>query len=132
MKTKFNRFALFPIHCTDCHRYIWLEKYRRAEVYKPLVPNINNFVPRNICNECIDNYDVMDIKHQKQKCEETSKWQLKKYEETIELLNIMKNSTTEAPDKRHTLILNCSKESVKFVIDEATKIIKEAERKEEK
>ena len=30
MLTKFNRFAIFPRMCSSCHRYIFLEKYRRA------------------------------------------------------------------------------------------------------
>ena len=32
MKTKYNRFAFIPFHCTECHRIIWLEPYRKADV----------------------------------------------------------------------------------------------------
>ncbi|MDO5587254.1 MAG: hypothetical protein Q4G53_09230 [Clostridia bacterium] len=31
MKIKHNRFAVFPVMCHDCHRYIWMEPYRRAD-----------------------------------------------------------------------------------------------------
>lgn len=53
MKLRFNRFALFPVMCTRCHRYIWLEKYRRAEVWHGL---IGRYCKENICDDCIDKY----------------------------------------------------------------------------
>ena len=58
MKTKFNRFAIIPFHCSDCHRYVWLEKYRKAEVATNLPPNNPQFVKEKICNECISKYNV--------------------------------------------------------------------------
>ena len=30
---RFNRFAIFPVMCNCCKRYIWLAPYRRADVY---------------------------------------------------------------------------------------------------
>ena len=59
MKTIYNRFALMPFHCTDCHRYIWLEKYRKAEVYRPISPSVPSFIKRKICKECLEKYDVI-------------------------------------------------------------------------
>mgnify|MGYP007102637264 CR=1 FL=1 len=32
-----NRFAFIPHLCLECKRYIWLEGYRRAEVWKESV-----------------------------------------------------------------------------------------------
>ena len=62
MKTKFNRFAIIPFHCTSCHRYIWLEPYRRAEVYRPVAPCVPSFYKENWCKECTEKhlkeYDV--------------------------------------------------------------------------
>lgn len=31
-----NRFAFIPHLCLECKRYIWLEGYRRAEVWKKI------------------------------------------------------------------------------------------------
>ena len=42
MKIRYNRFAVFPVMCHDCHRYIWLDRY----------------VKKTICNECLKKYDV--------------------------------------------------------------------------
>lgn len=28
-----NRFALFPRMCSECKRYIWMEPYRRSDVW---------------------------------------------------------------------------------------------------
>ena len=43
MKTKYNRFAFIPFHCTECHRIIWLEPYRKSRcVDKPAT-----MLPRN-------------------------------------------------------------------------------------
>ena len=58
MKIKFNRFAILPFHCTDCHRYIWLEPYRKGEIYRPLSPCIPSFYKAKICNECITKYNI--------------------------------------------------------------------------
>lgn len=56
--TKFNRFAIFPKMCNSCHRYIFLEKYRRADVFHHFadVPNGHPFWKENICRECIKKY----------------------------------------------------------------------------
>ena len=43
MKLSCNRFALVPHLCLECKRYIWLEGYRRAEVWK----NFTNIVEGN-------------------------------------------------------------------------------------
>ena len=56
MKTKFNRFALIPFHCTDCHRYVWLEKYRKADVETNIPDHV--FVKKKICDECLKKYNV--------------------------------------------------------------------------
>lgn len=60
MKSKYNRFALIPFHCTDCHRYIWLEKYRKAEVITDLPPNYPAFIKKKICNDCLKKYTVKE------------------------------------------------------------------------
>lgn len=53
MKTKFNMFAIIPHMCNSCKRFIWLEPYRKAEVFHLL-----GSTKDNICNECIIKYDV--------------------------------------------------------------------------
>lgn len=53
MKTVFNRFAILPKHCPDCHRYIWLEKYRRADVLRK---DGQGYIRQNICSDCIKKY----------------------------------------------------------------------------
>ena len=60
MKTRFNRFAIFPFHCTDCHRYIWLEPYRRAEVMTDLPPNYPAYIKKSICSDCLKKYGVKE------------------------------------------------------------------------
>jgi hypothetical protein len=61
MKTVYNRFALIPFHCTDCHRYIWLEKYRKASVYKSVSLSVPSFTTRKICNECLKKYNITEV-----------------------------------------------------------------------
>jgi len=56
MKIIFNRFAIIPFHCTDCHRYVWLEKYRKAEVSTDFI--YPPYVKVKICNECIKHYNI--------------------------------------------------------------------------
>lgn len=58
MKTVYNRFAIFPFHCTDCHRYIWMEKYRKLEVYKPTAPCVPPYIKKKVCSECLKKYDI--------------------------------------------------------------------------
>ena len=62
MKTKFNRFALIPFHCTECHRIVWLEPYRRAEVFRLIAPCVPSYIKENICNECIGKFDIKESK----------------------------------------------------------------------
>jgi len=54
MRTVYNRFALIPFHCTDCHRYIWLEKYRKAEVFTDIANP--PFYKKKICKDCLPQY----------------------------------------------------------------------------
>lgn len=61
MKTQFNRIAIIPFHCTDCHRYIWLEKYRKAEVWTDLQPC---YVKKKICKDCLTKYDIVKSEEQ--------------------------------------------------------------------
>lgn len=55
MKIRFNRMAILPVLCTDCKRFIWMEPYRRASTWNWLA---GRYLDKNICNECIKNYDV--------------------------------------------------------------------------
>lgn len=50
-----NRFALVPHLCLECKRYIWLEGYRRAEVWKKF---IDRPIKENICKDCLTKFDV--------------------------------------------------------------------------
>lgn len=50
-----NRFALVPHLCLECKRYIWLEGYRRAEVWKNF---IDKPIKENICKDCLTKFDV--------------------------------------------------------------------------
>lgn len=59
MKTQFNRIALIPFHCTDCHRYVWLEKYRKADVWTNLPPCCPSSVTKKICKN-IDHEKELD------------------------------------------------------------------------
>ena len=50
-----NRFALVPHLCLECKRYIWLEGYRKAEVWKKY---IDTSIKENICKSCLTKFDV--------------------------------------------------------------------------
>lgn len=50
-----NRFAFIPHLCLECKRYIWLEGYRRAEVWKK---SIDRPINENICKDCLTKFDV--------------------------------------------------------------------------
>lgn len=50
-----NRFALVPHLCLQCKRYIWLEGYRRAEVWENF---IDKPIKENICKECLTKFDL--------------------------------------------------------------------------
>lgn len=55
MKFKYNRFAVIPILCTRCKRYIWAEPYRTGETWNQFVDRFTKIRP---CNECIKYYDI--------------------------------------------------------------------------
>ena len=46
-----NRFAIFPRLCHECKRYIWLESYRRADVWKH-----DRYIIENICKQCLSKF----------------------------------------------------------------------------
>ena len=50
-----NRFALTPHLCYECKRYIWLEGYRRADVWIKLP---DRSIKDNICKQCLTTFDV--------------------------------------------------------------------------
>lgn len=52
-----NRFALVPHLCLECKRYIWLEGYRRAEVWKTFIDRPIS-IKENICKDCLTKFDV--------------------------------------------------------------------------
>ena len=56
-----NRFAILPHMCPECKRYIWLEGYRRADVYKPFLstPSSSGYIKENICRSCLTKFDVI-------------------------------------------------------------------------
>lgn len=53
-----NRFAVLPHMCPECKRYIWLEGYRRADVWKPFA---NRYIKENICRSCLKKFDVISV-----------------------------------------------------------------------
>lgn len=75
MKIKYNRFAVFPVMCQDCHRYIWMEPYRRAHVWHYW---LDSWVKETICNECLKKYDIggkkLDIKYMMRKIRKRELW----------------------------------------------------------
>lgn len=52
-----NRFAFVPHLCYECKRYIWLESYRRADVW---VKFADRSVKENICKSCLAKFDIGD------------------------------------------------------------------------
>lgn len=54
-----NRFALVPHLCLKCKRYIWLEGYRRAEVWENF---IDKPIKGNICKGCLKKFDIFSAK----------------------------------------------------------------------
>jgi hypothetical protein len=50
-----NRFAFVPHLCSECKRYIWLESYRKANVWKNF---INRSIKENICKSCLVEFGV--------------------------------------------------------------------------
>lgn len=57
-----NRFAIIPRMCNECKRYIWLESYRRADVWK-----YDRFIMKNICKQCLPKLLDVDITYNKEK-----------------------------------------------------------------
>lgn len=57
-----NRFAFFPHLCSECKRYIWLESYRKANVWKNL---INRSIKENICKSCLTEFGIMTNRNKK-------------------------------------------------------------------
>ena len=55
MKIKSNRFALIPVMCSHCKRYVWMEPYRSGETWDRF---IDRYVPIHLCNECVGKYGV--------------------------------------------------------------------------
>ena len=55
MKLKNNRFAVVPVMCYHCKRYIWMEPYRSVETWNGLA---DRFVKIRLCNECVGRYGV--------------------------------------------------------------------------
>ena len=50
-----NRFALIPHLCSECKHYIWLEGYRRAEVWHRFA---DRNIVENVCKNCLTKFDV--------------------------------------------------------------------------
>lgn len=48
--------------CNECKRYIWLESYRRADVWK-----YDRFIMKNICKQCLPKLLDVDITYNKEK-----------------------------------------------------------------
>ena len=59
-----NRFAFVPHLCSECKRYIWLESYRKANVWKNV---INRPIKENICKSCLTKFDVMTNQKREEK-----------------------------------------------------------------
>lgn len=58
MKLKSNRFAVIPVMCSHCKRYVWMEPYRSGETWNKF---IDRFVKIRLCNECVSRYGVGGI-----------------------------------------------------------------------
>ena len=50
-----NRFAFVPHLCYECKRYIWLEGYRRADVW---IKFADRSIKENICKSCLTKFNV--------------------------------------------------------------------------
>lgn len=46
-----NRFAFVPVTCYKCKLYVWMEPYRRQEVWTGY-----KYVKAAICRKCIANH----------------------------------------------------------------------------
>lgn len=58
MKLKSNRFAVIPVMCSHCKRYVWMEPYRSGETWNRF---IDRFVKIRLCNECVGRYGVGQV-----------------------------------------------------------------------
>lgn len=54
MKLWHNRFALIPVMCSECHRYIWLERYRSEWILIGMAGI--GFVREDLCSDCAKTY----------------------------------------------------------------------------
>ena len=61
-----NRFAIIPHICHECKRYIWLESYRRADVWK-----YDRFIMENICKQCLPKFLDVDITYKEENMDNT-------------------------------------------------------------
>lgn len=61
MKLLCNRFAIVPHLCSECRMYIWLEAYRRADVWNNLY---GHFHKENICKDCLSKFDIGGTKNE--------------------------------------------------------------------
>lgn len=48
MRFEYNRFSIIPHMCDECKKYIWLEPYRKADVWKHDI-----FLTETICKRCL-------------------------------------------------------------------------------
>lgn len=55
MKLVCNRFAIVPHMCNECRQYIWLESYRRADVW---INSCGHFIKENICKDCLPKFII--------------------------------------------------------------------------
>lgn len=63
MKFKLNRIAIFPVMCSDCKMFIWMERYRKAEVFdRKLFRGM--YVKKCLCKDCLEKYDIGGV-HEK-------------------------------------------------------------------
>lgn len=55
MKLACNRFAIIPHMCYECKQYIWLESYRRVDVW---INFCGRFLKENICRDCLPEFGI--------------------------------------------------------------------------
>lgn len=58
-----NRFAIIPHMCHECKRYIWLEPYRRADVWKH-----DWYIVENICKKCLHKFLPDSVSNSEEEC----------------------------------------------------------------
>ena len=61
-----NRFAIIPHMCNECKRYIWLESYRRSDVWKH-----DRFIMENICKQCLPKFLDVEITYKEENMDNT-------------------------------------------------------------